>query len=237
MGEELTVEKGGKWNWSSVAVIGALTATATAAITVAKPKDPIFHLLSIHLTSFKFNLPLLDAELLLTVHVTNPNIVPIQYSTSTMSIYYDGALLGSAQIEAGSQGAKSCELLKLPGRLDGVELAHHAMKFMSDVAKREMILDAVVDIEGVAKVLWWGHKFKVHVDSHITVDPVFLDVIDQQNKSELGLFMMHDIRNKLLKESNQSGEGQEEEKEQGEEEKEEKEVYDDDYDEGFEKIE
>ncbi|KAI3837046.1 hypothetical protein MKW98_005379 [Papaver atlanticum] len=224
MGEELTVEKGGRWSWNSVAIIGALTATATAAITIAKPKDPIFHLMSINLTSFKFNLPLLDAELILTVHVTNPNIVPINYSTSTMKIFYDGSLLGSAQIEAGSQGAKSCELLKLPGRLNGVELAHHAAKFLSDVAKREMILDAVVDIEGMAKVLWWGHKFKVHVDSHITVDPVFLDVIDQQNKSELNLFMMHDIRNKLMDESNQSGQEEQEE-------------YDTDDDEGFEKIE
>ncbi|KAI3997230.1 hypothetical protein MKX01_009074 [Papaver californicum] len=224
MGEELTVEKSGKWSWNSVALIGALTATAAAAITIAKPKDPIFHLMSINLTSFKFNLPLLDAELILTVHVTNPNIVPIKYSTSTMKIFYDGSLLGSAQIEAGSQGAKSCELLKLPGRLNGVELAHHASKFLSDVAKREMILDAVVDIEGMAKVLWWGHKFKVHVDSHITVDPVFLDVIDQQNKSELELFMLHDIRNKLKDESNQSGQ-------------EEEEYETDDDDEGFEKIE
>lgn len=48
---------------------------------------------------------------------------------------------------------------------------------MSDVAKREMVLDAAVDIAGTARVLWWDHKFKVRVNSHITVDPVFLDVI------------------------------------------------------------
>lgn len=92
-------------------------------------------------------------------------------------------------MKAGSQPPRSCQLLKLPTRLDGVELAHHAGKFFADVAKREMLLDAKVDIGGKAKVLWWDHKFNVHVDSHVTVDPVFLDVIDQENKSQLELFV------------------------------------------------
>ncbi|PON48194.1 Late embryogenesis abundant (LEA) hydroxyproline-rich glycoprotein family [Trema orientale] len=123
-----------KWSWGS-ALIGAASAVAATAIIVAKPKNPNFHLISINLTSFKLNFPVLDAELILTVH-----------------------------------------------------LAHHANRFFSDVAKREMVLDAAVDIEGKAKVLWWDHKFKVHVDSHLTVDPVFLDVIDQENSSELEIF-------------------------------------------------
>ncbi|KHN21157.1 hypothetical protein glysoja_006636 [Glycine soja] len=45
-----------------------------------------------------------------------------------------------------------------------------------------------VDIAGTARVMWWDHNFKVHVDSHVTVDPVFLDVIDQENTSELEVF-------------------------------------------------
>ena len=57
------------------------------------------------------------------------------------------------------------------------------------MAKREMVLDASVDIGGIAKVLWWNHRFKVHVDSHLTVDPVFLDVLDQENTSQLKLFL------------------------------------------------
>ncbi|XP_002523824.2 uncharacterized protein LOC8271936 [Ricinus communis] len=177
-----------KWSWSS-ALIGAASATAVTALLNAKPKDPTFHLISISFTSFKLNLPVLDADLLLTVHVTNPNITSIHYSSTSMSIFYDGSLLGSAQVEAGSQPARSCKLLRLQARLDGLQLAHHASKFFSDVAKRQMLLDAKVDIEGAAKVLWWDHKFKVHVDSHITVDPVFLDVIDQENKSQLDVFV------------------------------------------------
>lgn len=175
------------WSWSS-ALIGAASAAATAAIILGKPKDPTFHLISISLTSLKLNLPLLDVELILTVHVTNPNIVPIEFSSSSMSIFYDGSLLGTALVEAGSQPARSCRLLRLPARLDGIELAHHAARFLSDVAKREMELDAAVDICGTAKVLWWTHRFRVHVDSHVVVDPVLLDVVDQQHKSELDLF-------------------------------------------------
>lgn len=177
-----------KWSWTS-ALVGAASATAAAALMMAKPRDPAFHLISINLTSFKFNFPVIDADLILTVHVTNPNIAPIHYSSTAMSIFYDGSYLGSAKIDAGSQAAKSCQVLRLPARLDGMELAHHAGRFLADVTRREMKLDAAVDIEGAAKVLWWNHKFKVHVDSHIVVDPVYLDVIDQENKSELTLLL------------------------------------------------
>ncbi|XP_057451071.1 uncharacterized protein LOC130742975 [Lotus japonicus] len=179
--------KEGKWSWTS-AVIGAASAVAATAVLTAKPKDPTFHLISINFTSLKLNLPLLDAEVLLTVHVTNPNIAPIHYSSTTMSISYAGSLLGSAHVEAGSQPPRSCQLLRLPARLKAVGFAQHATRFLADVAKREMLLDAAIEIAGTARVLWWDHKFKIHVDSHVTVDPVFLDVIDQENTAELELF-------------------------------------------------
>ncbi|KAJ4845146.1 hypothetical protein Tsubulata_018409 [Turnera subulata] len=177
-----------KWSWTSAA-IGAASATCVAALLSARPKDPTFHLISIKLTSFRLNFPVVDAELILTVHVTNPNVTPISYAPTTMSIFYDGLLLGSAKVQAGSQRGRSCQLLKLPTRLDGQELAHRAAKFFGDVARREMELDAKVDIGGTAKVLWWGHRFNVHVDSHVTVDPVFLDVIDQESRSQLDVFL------------------------------------------------
>ncbi|KAK9938969.1 hypothetical protein M0R45_015679 [Rubus argutus] len=68
-----------KWSWSS-ALIGAASAVAATALLSAKPKDPTFHLVSFKLTSFKLNIPVLDANVMLTVHVTNPNITPIHYS-------------------------------------------------------------------------------------------------------------------------------------------------------------
>ncbi|XP_048436029.1 uncharacterized protein LOC125475365 [Pyrus x bretschneideri] len=108
-----------------------------------------------------------------------------------MSIFYKGSLLGTAQVEAGSQPAKSSQKILLPARLYGLQMAHHAASFIADAARREMVLDAAVDIVGAARVLWWDHKFKIHVDSHLTVDPVFLDVIDQENKSEMEINLLH----------------------------------------------
>ncbi|KAI3461123.1 hypothetical protein Pfo_017786 [Paulownia fortunei] len=177
-----------KFSWGS-ALVGAAAATATALVISSKPRDPTFHLISINLTSFKLNFPALDAEMILTVHVTNPNVAPIHYSDTEMSIFYSGSLLGSASIQAGSQPPRSCQLLRLPARLSGLQLAHHAKKFLADVGRRGMVLDSTVDIKGAAKVMWWNHKFKVHVDSHVIVDPVFHDVIDQENKSKLEIFV------------------------------------------------
>ncbi|KAL2557386.1 Late embryogenesis abundant (LEA) hydroxyproline-rich glycoprotein family [Forsythia ovata] len=170
-------------------MVGAAAATATTVILSAKPRDPAFHLISIDLNSFKFNFPLLDTEMTITVHVTNPNVVSIQYSSTEMFVYYAGSLLGSAPVMASSQPPKSCQLLRLSARLSGLQLAHHATRFLADVARREIVLDSVVHIEGAAKVLWWDHKFSVHVDSHVTVDPLFVDIIDQENKSEMDVFV------------------------------------------------
>ncbi|CAN1252099.1 hypothetical protein LINPERPRIM_LOCUS7917 [Linum perenne] len=142
-----------KWNWASF-LAGGATAAAAAILIRAKPKDPTFHLISISLSSFKLNFPVLDAELTLTVHVTNPNIVP------------------------------------LPARLDGLELAHHAKQFLNDVAQREMVLDARVDISGKAKMMWWDHGFTIHVESNVTVDPLFLDVVEQENKSQIDVMLV-----------------------------------------------
>ncbi|GAA0186137.1 hypothetical protein LIER_33425 [Lithospermum erythrorhizon] len=182
------MNKSKKWSWSTP-TIEAAAATAAALLLSARPKDPHFELISIELTSFKLNFPLLDAELILTVQVTNPNIVSIEYPSAEMSISYSGSVLGSAVVRAGSQSGRSRKVVKLPARLDGLKLASQMKQFVADVAKREMVMDASVEIEGVAKVLWWDHKFKVHVNSHVIVDPVFLDIIHQENVSEMEVFV------------------------------------------------
>ncbi|XP_060169869.1 uncharacterized protein LOC132600604 [Lycium barbarum] len=169
--------------------IGAATAAAVVAALAARPRDPEFAIISMEFTSFKLNFPVLDAELILTIKVTNPNVTSISYSSTEMSIFYDGDQLGTATVEAGSQPPRSSQVLRVPARLSGVQLAHHGKEFVANILKREMVLDATVDIQGFAKVMWWDHKFRVHVDSHVTVDPVFLDVIDQENKSALDLFV------------------------------------------------
>ncbi|KAJ7948007.1 Late embryogenesis abundant (LEA) hydroxyproline-rich glycoprotein family [Quillaja saponaria] len=181
-----------KWSWSwswNSALIGAASVFAATTIISAKPKEPTFHLISIKLTSFKLNLPVLDADLIFTVHVTNPNTTPVHYSPTTMSIYYEDSLLGAADVQGGFQPARFCQLLRLQARLHGLELAHYAARFAADLAKREMVLDAAVDIVGTAKVLLWDHKFKVHVDNRVTVDPMSLDIFDQESRSKLDIFI------------------------------------------------
>ncbi|KAI3829675.1 hypothetical protein L1987_03803 [Smallanthus sonchifolius] len=148
------------WSWTA-AVIGAETAATTAALISAKPKDPTFHLVSINITSFKLSLPFMDAEGILTVHVNNPNAVPIHYSSTEMSIFYAGSLLGYARVSAGSQPPRSYQLLHLPARLNNVELAHHAVQFLADMRRREMMFDAT-DIEGVARVVSKKKKRQAH---------------------------------------------------------------------------
>ncbi|KAG6391108.1 hypothetical protein SASPL_148857 [Salvia splendens] len=98
------------------------------------------------------------------------------------------SLSSISPVEAGSQPPRSCQLLRLPARLRGLQLVQHAKKFVADVGRREMV-DSTVDISGTAKVLWWNHGFKVHVDSRVFVDPVYLDVIDQENQAKLELFV------------------------------------------------
>ncbi|XP_010685996.2 uncharacterized protein LOC104900303 [Beta vulgaris subsp. vulgaris] len=192
-----------KWSWTS-AIIGATAATAATTFFLAKPKVPNFRLVSLTSLQLKFKnstkekqhqnqdnvkFPRLDADLILTIHVSNPNILPVRYSATSLSIYYDGSFLGSAYVPAGSQPANSCQLLRLQARLNGQELVQHAKRFISDVGKRMMVLDAEVDICGWAKLILWSPRFKVHVDSRIVVDPVMLDVIDQENESSMQMFV------------------------------------------------
>ncbi|CAA6667595.1 unnamed protein product [Spirodela intermedia] len=147
------------WSWASAAV-GAAAATAIAAVIHGRPRDPTFHLISIELSSFKLNLPLLDVELVLTVHVL-----------------------------PGALDPSSCRVLRLPARLPGLELAHHAKALLAAAVRREMTLRATVDIVGTARVLFWVHPFSVHVESHVVVDPIHLDVIEEESRSETQLLL------------------------------------------------
>ncbi|BAF24407.1 uncharacterized protein [Oryza sativa Japonica Group] len=179
----------GRWSWGS-ALVGAASTAAAAAVLLCRPRDPTFELISISLSTFHFRPPAaLDIGLTLTVHATNPNVVPVRYGPSTVSILYDGAHLGTARLDAGEQPPTSCRLLHLPARLDAVELAHHARSILADTARRHMELDAAVKIAGEAAVALWSRRFSVSIDSHIVVDPVFLDVIEQENHSEMQLYL------------------------------------------------
>nr|WIW57629.1 late embryogenesis abundant protein LEA59 [Pinus tabuliformis] len=163
---------------SLLQIATGLVIGGTGAVLYAiRPRDPVFEVLSIDLKGFKlgFNtdsfipVPVIDVELSISVKVTNPNVAPIEYSCATMCIYYRDSLIGQAQAN---------------GWIGGKQ---HLKDLAKDVKKREMCLKSVVSIKGVAKVWKWGHKFEVDVESLIKVDPIFMDVIDQENKAHLQL--------------------------------------------------
>lgn len=53
-----------------------------------------------------------------------------------------------------------------------------------------MELDAEVEIAGEAAVmLFWARRFSVRIRSHIVVDPVFLDVVEQDSSSQMQLYL------------------------------------------------
>ncbi|KAL5232382.1 hypothetical protein ABZP36_031158 [Zizania latifolia] len=148
---------------------------AAAAVVLCRPRDPTFELISISLSTFHFwPLAALDIGLTLTVHATNPNVLPMRYGPSTVSILDGDAHLGTACHDTGEQPATSCRLLHLPACLDGVELAHHARSILVDSTHRHMELDMAVEIAGEAAVFFWSRHFSVRIDSHIIIDPVLL---------------------------------------------------------------
>jgi len=90
-------------------------------------------------------------------------------------------------VPAGSQGANCSEILEVPAKIDGVEVTQHLKDLVKDVRRREMDLRSVVNIKGSARLWKWGHKFEVAVESHMKVDPIFLEVIEQENRVRLEL--------------------------------------------------
>jgi hypothetical protein len=169
-----------------------------------RPKDPKFEVVGMELSGFKLRwmtesfLPyaVLDVSMKLSIKVTNPNITPIQYTATTMDIFYRGTLMGQAQVEAGSQGAQCDQVIEIPAKLDGLKITEHVKELFQDVAKREMQMSAVVTIAGDAIVWKIRHHFEVKVNSDITVDPVFLKVLDQDNRAEMQLAAFPEIESR-----------------------------------------
>lgn len=168
------------------AAIGAASAAAALLLLYGRPKDPTVDVTSITLSSFNPR----DLNLTVAVHVTNPNLVPVVYSPAAVSISYRGAHLGSAFVPGGSQPPLSCRMLRLGARLDGTKMGRVVGALVGDVARREVRLDADVEIKGVARLVWFLKKrFCVRVGSSVTVDPVFLEVVGQENVAQTRLLL------------------------------------------------
>lgn len=178
-----------------LALIPVVGAGAAAALYCVWPRDPVFEVTKIQLSGFRLrwctDSPLLvavvDVELTLFIKVTNKNVVGITFSETTMDIFYRNNLLGQALVEAGEQGPRSEKILELPARLDGLEVTNQVAGFIEDVSRREMELLSLVTISGNANMWPIKHSFKIHVRSEIKVDPIFLDVKEQDNQVKMDL--------------------------------------------------
>ncbi|CAM6099970.1 unnamed protein product [Calypogeia fissa] len=172
---------------------GVVAGGTGAWIYSIRPRDPVFEVVAISLKGFNLRfctdspmlMAVIDVELTLSIKVTNDNVAPIEYTSTIMDIYYRGNLLGQAQVKEGTQEAKSSKVLEVPCKLDGLEMTNHVTDLFKDVTKREMNLHSVVTIAGRARLWKWTHNFEVHVTSEIKVDPIFLNIIDQENKVEM----------------------------------------------------
>ncbi|KAL2610660.1 hypothetical protein R1flu_029233 [Riccia fluitans] len=180
---------------AAVVMIAGAGSAAGACLYAIRPRDPVFEVMSIELKGFNLRfctdspmlMAVVDVELTLAIKVTNDNVAPIEYSSTIMDVFYRGSLLGQAKVEEGSQAARSSKVIYVPCKLDGLEMTNHVKDLFKDVTKREMTLHSVVTIAGRARVWKWTHNFEVHVTSDIKVDPIFLDVIEQENKVEMEL--------------------------------------------------
>jgi len=160
-----------------------------------RPKDPVFEVVGMELSGFKLRwvtenfIPyaVVDVSMKLSIKVTNPNVTPIKYTDTTMDIFYRGTLMGQAKVEAGSQGPQCDEVIEIPAKLDGLKMTEHVAELFQDVKKREMVMNSVVTIAGDAIVWKIRNHFEVKVNSDIKVDPVFLKVLDQDNRVEMEL--------------------------------------------------
>jgi hypothetical protein len=88
----------------SLAAVGVVG--AGVGLYSIRPRDPVFEVQSITLSGFNVRfttesaLPMavVDVSLTLFIKVINPNVTPIQFSSTVMDIYYKGTLLGQAQV-------------------------------------------------------------------------------------------------------------------------------------------
>lgn len=66
-----------------------------------------------------------------------------------------------AQVKAGSQEARSEQVIEVPAKLDGLKMTNHVKDLFQDVTKREMVMNSVVTIAGDAVVWKLRHHFEV----------------------------------------------------------------------------
>ncbi|KAM0827023.1 hypothetical protein ACQ4PT_068466 [Festuca glaucescens] len=178
------------WSWGA-ALAGAATTAAAAGVLVCPAEGPE-----------------LRAHLHRPVHLPfpppggaghrahphrprhNPNVVPVRYGASTVSILYGGACLGTAQLDAGGQPAPraACSTSR-PG---STPWRWRTTRGPSSPTSRAGTWSWTPSWRSSARLLCCSGRAASpsRIDSHIVVDPVFLEVVEQDNRSEMQLSLV-----------------------------------------------
>ena len=92
------------------------------ALWQIRPKDPAFEVVGIELSGFNLRwvteglIPyaVVDIAMKISIKVTNPNITPIKYTSTTMDMFYRGSLIGQAEVSLLIQQSAFIASIKTP---------------------------------------------------------------------------------------------------------------------------
>lgn len=139
------------------------------AFTFFKAKDPIIHVDSVTLESFKGSIVLnipptisLNVTLGLVVSVTNPNKVGFKYTNSTTHMLYRGVEVGLVSIPPGQVSAGGTEQISSILQLMADRLISNSNLY-SDFSNGSLPFSTTTDLSGRVDIL---HIFKHHVDTY-----------------------------------------------------------------------
>lgn len=122
---------------------------------VLRPRDPRVDFAFIGLRQIQFQAPPnfhLNLSLDVVIAVRNPNFASFDYDVGTTLVFYRGALVGQAPVEAGDIGARSTETLRTAPVLNVAAMAADR-SFAGDVAAGVLVLQSSTSLRGRVKVV------------------------------------------------------------------------------------
>ncbi|KAG6536677.1 late embryogenesis abundant protein At1g64065-like [Zingiber officinale] len=132
-----------------------IVALAVVYFVVLRPRDPRVEFAFVGLRQIQFQPPpnfRLNLSLDVDVSVRNPNFASFDYDVGTALVFYRGALVGQAPVEARDIGARSTETLRAAPVLNVAAMAADR-SFAGDVAAGALQLQSSTSLRGRVKVV------------------------------------------------------------------------------------
>ncbi|XP_074559487.1 late embryogenesis abundant protein At1g64065-like [Curcuma longa] len=132
-----------------------IVALAAVYFAVLRPRDPRVEFAFVGLRQIQFQPPpnfRLNLSLDVDVAVRNPNFASFDYDVGTTLVFYRGALVGQAPVEAGDIGARSTETVRTEPVLNVAAMAADR-RFAGDVAAGALALQSSTSLRGRVRVV------------------------------------------------------------------------------------